>query len=1145
VSLREAAGDWQRDAVLEVDSGVEALRASPEFTGPVETLDPNYTTNDHIALLYESREEQLAAIVPFLRQGLVRGERCMCIVDEIEVAEILGALRAGGVDVDAARASGSLCFHTVEETYLRNGRFDPEEMVEFYAEAIAETTEEFSALRVTAETSWLEAEPGATTEEFMAYEASVNDLFEGEDCIALCQYDRHGFEPAVLRDVVQSHPHLIYDGTLCHNVYYTPPAEFFGPGRADRELERMMGTLVDRATARVALQERERFIRELYQTTADATSSFAEKLERILRLGREWFDLDVGFYARVGDQADTLDIVEAVGDHELIQSGSSSDLSQTYCRKVLQAEQPVAVHDAPTEGWEDDPAYRTYGLRAYIGTPLVVQGSVSGTLCFASRTPRPEPWGESAYTFLELVGHWVEYELERTERERNLRALYEITADREAGFGEKMEQLLAFGCERFGLGQGYLVDVHRDETVEIETAVGGPDEDVREGVPEVQPEDGQFCRRTVELDRPIGAADVREFGWADDPVHEEGGLTSYLAVSVTDGDGIFGTLAFCDEAARDRAFTDAEYTLLELMGQWVSHELIQRRRETQLAALNEMGRAITSAETRAEIAEQVATHADGALGLPVTAVVSYDGETGDLQTAAQTPRAADELPTAALTERPDGALWEAFVAGEARLIEDVADLDGAGDDLGEVLAVPFGRQGLLVVATSHQGFSQAAREFVETTAATVEAAYTRADREQQLHQREATLEDQNERLDRLRRVNDIIRNIDQALVGAASRAEVEAVVCDELAGAGPYELAWIGDHDPVAGEVTPKEVAGAVDGVVQAGPVQTDDAPEDGGPIGRAVATREVQVVNDVVADRTFEPWRQSALNRGYHACICLPLVYGETLYGVLVVCANQPGVFDDLERTVLSEMADTIAYAINAVESKKAIVSDEVTRLTFDLGSADLAVVDFVDRFGCEITVESLVPGPEGSLRAVVAARSLGETPDGEAIADLPVEDLKRVASGDEDDDTLGLYEVTLTDQSLFSVAIEHGGRPCGCTIGGDEAAVTIELAADAAVREFVEMFRTAFPGIELVAQRTCERPQRTPTEFFAGLVDDLTDRQLEALQLAYYSGYLEEPRLRSATDIAETMDISQPTFNSHLRAANRKLCERLFDER
>ncbi|SDQ89996.1 MEDS domain-containing protein [Halopelagius longus] len=1127
---------------LDLGSGIEALQSSPEFRGPVEPFDGHYC-NDHLALIYESKTEQYAAVVPYLRQGIERGERCMCVIDDSTEAELLAALRGAGIDADAAVESGQLTFHTVEETYLRDGTFEPDGMIDIYGEIIEETKAEYPALRISAEISWL-AEGGTPLEKFMEYESRINELFDEEDCIALCQYDRRSFPSETIRDVIRTHPHLIYDGTVCHNFYHVPPEDFFDPDDAEQEVDRMMGTLLDRTEAKVALESRERFLREIYDATADPSLSFGAKVERLLELGRAWFDLDVGYFALTDEDEDEFEVIEAVGSHEKIRPGASGDLSVSYCQNVLELDEPVSVLNAEEEGWTGDPAYDTYGLESYFGTSLVVGGKQYGTLCFGSESSRGRPFTRSEYTFLELMSQWVSYELERKERERYQRKLYEITSNPDQTFEEKIERLLELGCERFGLEYGILGRYDGDDA-EVEATVGPADGGVSPGEFPVRPKAGQYCRKAMDADEPVGAPDVRELGWDDDPVYRELGFESYFGVKIATGSEPYGTLAFCDTSTREDPFTDAEHTFLELMGQWVNYELEQRRREEQLAALNEMSRDLMNVETVSEIAETTVEHAHESLRLPLSAVALYDAENGRLAPEAQTTRAEDELPTATLCNSTSGPVWEAFVAGEMRAI-DVGGDDGLpANDLTQILVVPLDRQGVFLTGTaSPEKFDSLERDFVETTAATVESACTRADREQLLHEREETLEDQNETLERLNRINTTIRNIDQALVQASTREEIEEVACEQLADVGPYELAWVGEQNTVSDVIEPRTWAGDENGYLHDERMTVDDTPEGRGPAGRAVETREPQVVNDILSDRSFAPWRQSALNRGYHACIALPLTYKDTLYGILAVYAGQPGVFDSLERAVLTELSDTIAYAINAVESKKALVTDEVTELEFTVEDIGCGITEFVEQADCTMSLENLVSQGDGGLRAFFSMHGTTTEEIREFAPKFPTADLTVVSEFSEGDDRVCLVDVTLTEDSLAGTVLQHGGRLRRLDADDGNARVTVALASDAAVREFVEMFRTRYPNATLHAQHTRQQVQRTSAEFQSEVVEELTPRQLEVLQTAYFSGYFEKPRTRTGTEIASSLDISQPTLNTHLRAAQRKLYHQLFEE-
>ena len=561
------------------DSGTrfESSESSFEIRGPIDAVD-SHEQNDHFALIYEDRVGQFETVVPFVREGLERGERCIYVADDNDVDEVLDAMRAGGIDVESALESGALSVYTEEDTYRRTGEFDREAMLEFWEDSLADATaDEFTGLRAAAEMTWALDADDTGLDELCEYEELLNPLYDGEEYTVLCQYNRDRFPADVLHDVLETHPFLVYDDTtVCQNFYYTPPEEYFGPDRPSRELDRKLATLVDRTDARATLETREQYQRDLYETIASPTISFGEKIEELLELGCDRLGLEIGYFTRRFD--DAFEIVEAVGDHDRIESGVTESLSDTYCEKLLAAPGSIAVPDAAEAGWTDDPAYERFGLDAYVGTTVRVGGEAYGTLCFASETPRGEPYTDAERTFLDLMSKWVEYELERQRRERFLRESYRITADPDRDFEEKLERLLELGREWFGLEMGGLNHLpSRGGEFRLEKGVGlgvDPGEELWS-----DPRHGCFCRRTIEAEEPVAMADVRGTDWQDDEIHREFGLTSYLGTRVMDGATPYGTFWFGSTEPRDRPFSESERTFIELMGRWISYELERKRRE--------------------------------------------------------------------------------------------------------------------------------------------------------------------------------------------------------------------------------------------------------------------------------------------------------------------------------------------------------------------------------------------------------------------------------------------------------------------------------------------------------------------------------------------------------------------------------------
>jgi predicted DNA binding protein len=113
-----------------------------------------------------------------------------------------------------------------------------------------------------------------------------------------------------------------------------------------------------------------------------------------------------------------------------------------------------------------------------------------------------------------------------------------------------------------------------------------------------------------------------------------------------------------------------------------------------------------------------------------------------------------------------------------------------------------------------------------------------------------------------------------------------------------------------------------------------------------------------------------------------------------------------------------------------------------------------------------------------------------------------------------------------------------------GDRTRFVVELPRKADVGSFVRMLQRKYPGTELLARRTRERSMRTRHAFRTAARDRLTDRQRRALRAAYYSGFFEWPRESTGEDVAQSLGVSQPTFNRHLRATERALFTMLFDD-
>lgn len=243
--------------------------------------------HDHLCLIYETQEEQFAAIVPYVKIGLERHEKCFYIADDNTAAAVTEALRAGGVDVDAALKSGALVILTKQETYLKDGRFDPDQMIGVLKEATDQAKREgYAALRATGEMTWnLGGDPGA--ERLMEYEAKLNYFVPANDAIAICQYNRRRFRPEVIMDVLHTHPLAIFGGLVCKNFYYTPPDEFLKPELVAGRVDRLLHIIVERERAETKLQEHAAQLEKKNAELETLIKGFAGQEVRMAKLKEE------------------------------------------------------------------------------------------------------------------------------------------------------------------------------------------------------------------------------------------------------------------------------------------------------------------------------------------------------------------------------------------------------------------------------------------------------------------------------------------------------------------------------------------------------------------------------------------------------------------------------------------------------------------------------------------------------------------------------------------------------------------------------------------------------------------------------------------------------------------------------------------
>jgi anti-sigma regulatory factor (Ser/Thr protein kinase) len=172
----------------------------------------------HEAVLYESDEEFLGVVVPFLQEGVAVGEPCLV------------ALRASTTGLVRAALGNTTGLTFFDDRYdrpasvIRSNR-------DLFTTHVANGA---SQIRVASEVP--HPGVGAPWDGWARYEAAINHAYAEFPLWGLCAYDARITPDPVLDDVARTHPHLAAAEGYRGNARYQDPAEFLArrpPSQAD------------------------------------------------------------------------------------------------------------------------------------------------------------------------------------------------------------------------------------------------------------------------------------------------------------------------------------------------------------------------------------------------------------------------------------------------------------------------------------------------------------------------------------------------------------------------------------------------------------------------------------------------------------------------------------------------------------------------------------------------------------------------------------------------------------------------------------------------------------------------------------------------------------------------------------------------
>ena len=178
----------------------------------------------HICGIYAGERQRDEIVLPFLETGLRAGDKCMCIVDAIEPAEIIAKLDP---DLDPRHRAdvNQLVVMRSSHVFCRSGRFSASETIGFWKVAVSEAMYDNRFEMVRAVDTWSQHDVVVDPHELLMLESEMNRIIPLYKQVVLCLYDLEQFGGTLIFNLLKTHPTLLLGGVLLENPYYRTPDE--------------------------------------------------------------------------------------------------------------------------------------------------------------------------------------------------------------------------------------------------------------------------------------------------------------------------------------------------------------------------------------------------------------------------------------------------------------------------------------------------------------------------------------------------------------------------------------------------------------------------------------------------------------------------------------------------------------------------------------------------------------------------------------------------------------------------------------------------------------------------------------------------------------------------------------------------------
>jgi hypothetical protein len=213
---------------------------------------PSLKLGGHVCLPYTSESERHEAIGGFIRDGLLRGERCLYWGTPSEFEALATHLETRNVPVSSLRERGTLVF--ADALAAPGTSVDLDARAATIRAAIATARAQgYTSLRVVDDPD-NRIKVRIDHEQLTRFESTLSTILGEKQATCLCTFDRRTTDPSLIEVALSTHDIAFVSGRPCPNPFFEAPGADASSDWGSERVARMAANILESAESRELLE---------------------------------------------------------------------------------------------------------------------------------------------------------------------------------------------------------------------------------------------------------------------------------------------------------------------------------------------------------------------------------------------------------------------------------------------------------------------------------------------------------------------------------------------------------------------------------------------------------------------------------------------------------------------------------------------------------------------------------------------------------------------------------------------------------------------------------------------------------------------------------------------------------------------------